>query len=129
MSVEILAPISLGPVLFPYSQGAVVNGLIFTAGQVALDKDNNVVAPGDPYKQTLYALGRVKAVLAEKAATLDDVAFATVYVTSLDHLPDFNKAWQEAFGDHRPARATVIAGLLIDGLVVEITTIAACLSA
>jgi len=36
----------------------------------------------------------------------------------------FNRAWAQEFGAHRPARATVVAGLLIDGLVVEVQSIA-----
>jgi enamine deaminase RidA (YjgF/YER057c/UK114 family) len=35
------------------------------------------------------------------------------------------EGWAEKFGAHRPARATVRADLLLDGLVVEIQAIAA----
>ena len=124
-NVETFNPSSLGPALFPYSQGAVAGGLIFVAGQVALDEQNNVVAPGDPYEQTKYTLGRVQKVLAEKGATLEDIAQTTVYVTDLAHLAGYNKAWSEIFPGHRPTRATLVAGLLIEGLVVEVTAIAA----
>lgn len=98
--------------------------MIFLAGQVALDKENKVVAPGEPYEQTKVTIDRIRKILAETGATLDNVISSTVYITSLDHLPAFNKAWEEEFGSHRPARACVIAGLLIDGLVVEIQSIA-----
>lgn len=124
-NVEVFNPATLGPVLFPYSQGAVASGLLYTAGQVALDEENNVVAPGNAYEQTLYTLERVKKVLAEKELSLDDVISSTIYISDLSHLAGFNKAWEEKFGEHRPARATVVAGLLIEGLVVEITAIAA----
>lgn len=127
--VEVFNPSTLGPVLFPYSQGAVANGFLYTAGQVALDQENVVVAPGDAYEQTLCSLERIEKVLAEKGLTLNDVVSTTVYISDLSHLPTFNKAWEEKFGSHRPARATVVAGLLIDGLVVEITAIAALQSA
>ncbi len=124
-NVETYNPPSLGPAIMPYSNAAVANGLIFVAGQVALDPEANVVFPGDPYEQTKYTLGRVATILAEKGATLDDIAQATVYITDLAHLPHYNKAWAEIFTNHRPARATLVCGLLIDGLVVEITAIAA----
>lgn len=124
-NVETYNPSTLGPVMFPYSQAAVAGGLLFTAGQVALDEENNVVAPNDAYEQTLYTLERVKKVLAEKSATLDDIASTTVYIPDLSHLAGLNKAWSEVFTSHKPARATVVAGLLIDGLVVEVTAIAA----
>ncbi|MUL84759.1 RidA family protein [Mycobacterium sp. CBMA247] len=117
-------PSSFGPALFPYSQAAVANGFVFVAGQVALDDDNNVVAPGDAYEQTKVTLGRISRVLAEVGGTLSDIVTATVFVPGLEHLPKFNKAWEEVFGAHRPARATVVAGLLIDGLVVEVQSTA-----
>lgn len=122
--IQIVNPPSFGEALFPYSQATVVNGLVFVAGQVALDDDNVVVAPGDAYEQTLVALDRVVRVLAEVGGSLDDVVTATVFVSSLEHLSGFNKAWEEKFGSHRPARATVVAGLLIEGLVVEVQSIA-----
>lgn len=122
--IQIINPSTLGPALFPYSQATVANGLVFLAGQVALDDDNKVVAHGDAYEQTLVMLDRVSKVLAEVDGTLDDVVTATVWVTGLEHLPGFNKAWAEKFGEHRPARAAVVAGLLLDGLVVEVQCIA-----
>jgi 2-iminobutanoate/2-iminopropanoate deaminase len=122
--IQIINPSTFGPALFPYSQATVAGGLVFVAGQVALDDDNNVVAPGDAYEQTKVTLDRVSRVLAEVGGTLDDIVTTTVFVPDLEHLPGFNKAWTEVFGDHRPARATVVAGLLIDGLVVEVQSIA-----
>lgn len=123
--VETFNPDSLGPALFPYSNGATAGGLTFTAGQVALDADNNVVAPGDAKAQTVCALDRVRAVLAEKGGGLESIVSTTVYIPSLEYLAPMNEGWVEAFGNHKPARATVVAGLLIEGLVVEITAIAA----
>ena len=35
-----------------------------------------------------------------------------------------NRVWRERFGRHRPARATVVAGLLDERLLVEITALA-----
>lgn len=118
--IKIVNPSTFGPALFPYSQATVAGGLVFVAGQVALDDDNNVVHPDDPYEQTKVMLDRVARVLDEVGGTLSDVLTATVFVTDLKHLPGFNKAWEEKFGTHRPARAAVVAGLLIDGLVVEV---------
>ncbi|MCW2694262.1 MAG: pyrimidine utilization protein [Mycobacterium sp.] len=122
--IRIVNPSDFGPALFPYSQATVANGFVFVAGQVALDDDNNVVAPGDAYEQTLVTLDRVARILSEVGGTLQDIVTATVFVPGLEHLPGFNKAWEEKFGSHRPARAAVVAGLLIDGLVVEVQSTA-----
>ena len=124
-NVETFNPSSLGPAIMPYSNAAVANGFLFVAGQVSLDPEANVVAPNDPYEQTKRILGRIKVILGEKGATLNDIASTSVYITDLAHLPEYNRAWAEIFADHRPARATVVCGLLIEGLVVEVTAIAA----
>lgn len=115
-----LNPDRLGPAIAPYSQATTVGDHVFIAGQVALDAENQVIAPGDAKAQTTAALERVEVILEEAGATLQDIATATVFITDLEHFGPFNEAWAEKFGDHRPARATVIAGLLIEGLVVEI---------
>ncbi len=118
-------PSSLGPAIAPYSQAVVANGFAYLAGQVGLDKDNNVVAPGDVKEQTRVAIDRIKTILAEFDAELTDIVSATVFITDVTDFADFNEAWAEQFGDHRPARACVVAGLLLPGLVVEIQAVAA----
>lgn len=123
--VETFNPSALGPAIMPYSNAAVANGLLFVAGQVALDPEANVVAPNDSYEQTKYIIDRIRVILAEKNATLEDIAQTTVYITDLKYLPEYNRAWSEMFPNHKPARATVVCGLLIEGLVVEVTAIAA----
>lgn len=123
--VETFNPAALGPAIMPYSNASVANGLLFVAGQVALDPEANVVAPNDSYEQTKYIIDRIKVILAEKNATLDDIAQTTVYITDLKYLPEYNRAWSEIFPNHKPARATLVCGLLIEGLVVEVTAIAA----
>jgi 2-iminobutanoate/2-iminopropanoate deaminase len=119
-AITTVNPESLGPAIAPYSQAAVANGLCFIAGQVGLDADNQVIAPGDVKAQTTAAIERMETILAELGASLEDVATATVFITDLDDFAGFNEAWAEKFGDHRPARATVRADLLLEGLVVEI---------
>lgn len=123
-TIETLNPEALGPAIAPYSQGTVANGLCFIAGQVGLDAENQVIAPGDVRAQTTAAIARMETILDEVGGKLTDVVSATVFLTDLDDFAGFNEAWSEKFGDHRPARATVRADLLLEGLVVEIQAIA-----
>jgi 2-iminobutanoate/2-iminopropanoate deaminase len=123
--LSIYNPDTLGPAIAPYSQAVVANGFAYLAGQVGLDADNKVVAPGDVREQTRVSIERIKTILAEFDAELTDIVSATVFITDLDDFAAFNEAWGAAFGDHRPARACVVAGLLLPGLVVEIQAIAA----
>lgn len=123
--IEVCNPDSLGPAIAPYSQATVANGFAYLAGQVSLDKDNNVVSPGQITAQTHVAIGRIRTILQGLGADLGSVVSATVFITNLEDFAAFNDAWAAEFGDHRPARATVVAGLLLPGLVVEIQVVAA----
>ncbi len=69
------------------------------------------------------ALDRVRRVIAEAGGDLSNVVSATVFLTDLANFAAYNEAWVEAFGDHRPARATVRADLLFD-MMVEVQAIA-----
>jgi len=122
--LKILAPPSLGPSLAPYSQGVVANGVVYLAGQVSLNAQGQVVAPGEIGPQTATTIQRMRTLMEEAGGTLDDIVSATVYLTDLSDFPGFNDAWSKEFGDHRPARATVRADLALPGLVVEIMAIA-----
>jgi 2-iminobutanoate/2-iminopropanoate deaminase len=68
-------------------------------------------------------LDRVRRVCEEAGGDLSNVVTATVFLTDLANFESYNEAWVEAFGDHRPARATVQAGLLFD-MLVEVQAIA-----
>jgi 2-iminobutanoate/2-iminopropanoate deaminase len=123
-AITMVNPSTLGPAIAPYSQAVVANGFVYVAGQVALDPNNVVVAPNDIREQTKYAIGRIRTILDECGTSLDRILSSTVFITKLEDFKGFNEAWEAEFGSHRPARATVIAGLLLPGLVVEIQSIA-----
>jgi 2-iminobutanoate/2-iminopropanoate deaminase len=122
--VRQLNPDALGAPLAPYSQATVAGNLVFVAGQVALDAGNRIVAPGDAHEQTKVVLERIETILRELGGSLADVASATVYLTDLALFPAFDAGWVDMLGEHRPARATVRADLLLDGLVVEVQAVA-----
>lgn len=106
------------------SQAALANGLLFISGQVAWDTDANLIAEGDPYGQTHAALDNLEKVLKAAGAGLGDILSATVYLTDASYAAEYNRAWQERFGDKAPPRATCVAGLLAPGLLVEVQAIA-----
>ncbi len=122
--VTLINPSSFAPSLAPYSQGATAGDLIVTAGQVALDNENKIAGLGDVAEQTRVTIERIRTVLAEAGASLTDIFYAQVWLTDMADFPDFNLAWGELFGDHRPARATVRSDLALEGLLIEIQVMA-----
>ena len=73
---------------YGFSHAALQDGgrTLHLAGQVAWDKDCNVVGGDDLAAQTRQALANLKAVLAEAGATPADVVRLRTYV--VDHNPD-----------------------------------------
>lgn len=111
----------------PFSQGIVAppGRLVFVAGQVALDKEGNVIGVGDPAKQTEAALENMKLVLAEAGATLDDVVRLTVFMTDMRNFPAIQESRARYFPQDPPASTTLaITALVNPNLLVEIDAIA-----
>ena len=115
------APAAIGP----YSQGVIANGLLFTAGQVALDPASMQVVEGDVVAQTEQVLRNLGAVLASAGASWADVVKTTVFLTDMRDFPRMNEVYARAMGDARPARSTVQVSGLPRGVLVEIDLIAA----
>ncbi len=114
------APKAIGP----YSQGIVVGGLVFTAGQVAFDPATMDLVIGGVREQTARVLENLRAILEAAGSGLDRVVKTTVFLTDMADFADMNAVYAEAFGNHRPARSTVAVRALPRGARVEIEAIA-----
>lgn len=114
------APAAIGP----YSQAIVAGGLVFTAGQIALDPKTMEIVQGDVAAQTARVMDNLKAVLEAAGAGLDTVVKTTVYLADMADFAAMNEVYGRAFGDHKPARSTVQAAGLPRNVRVEIDTIA-----
>ena len=122
--MHVLNPPELFTPAAGYSQGIAAGNLIFVAGQVSFDSDMKVVGEGDVAAQTRQTLANVEAVLKSAGASLKDVVSTTVFLKSFERYKEYDEVYMECFGDHRPARATVRADLVLPNLLVEIQAIA-----
>lgn len=116
------APKAIGP----YSQAVRVGDMLFCSGQIPIDPATGEVNlfGGDIGKQTALVLKNLAAVIGAAGGTLASVVKTTVYLKSLSDFPAMNAAYAEAFGTHRPARATVAVAQLPKDVGVEIEAIA-----
>jgi 2-iminobutanoate/2-iminopropanoate deaminase len=114
------APAAIGP----YAQGVVVGGMLYTAGQIALDPATGAVVDGGIAAQTRRVLANLGEVLAAAGAGWGDVVKTTVYLVDLSHFPVMNEIYAETLGDARPARSTVQVAALPRGGLVEIDAVA-----
>ena len=115
------APAAIGP----YSQAIVHGGLVFTAGQIALDPATGELVEGDIARQTERVFQNLSAVLEAAGASLSTVVKTTVFLKDMGEFAAMNEVYGRHLGDHRPARSTVQAARLPRDVAVEIECIAA----
>ena len=117
-----------------FSHGFEVRGgrILFLAGQVAFDKDGNVIGKGDIVAQFRQVCENLKAVVEAQGGTLQDVVKLTIYVLDKNNYRANGKAigqvYREYFGRHYPAMTLVEAKGLYDqtgGIMLEIDGFAA----
>ncbi len=114
------APKAIGP----YSQAVVTDGLVFTAGQVALDPKGGELVGTTTAQQTEQVFKNLAAVLAAAGSSLGNVVKATVYLADMADFAAMNEVYAKHFGTHKPARSTVQAAGLPKNARVEIDVIA-----
>lgn len=116
------APKAIGP----YSQAIVTDGggLVYTAGQVALDPQSGELVGRTTAEQTEQVLANLKAVLAAAGTSLANVVKTTVYLADMADFAQMNEVYARHFGTHKPARSTVQAAGLPKNARVEIDVIA-----
>jgi 2-iminobutanoate/2-iminopropanoate deaminase len=108
----------------PYSQGIVLNGCVYTAGQGAIDPSTNKWAGGDIKQQTKLTLENIKAILSAAGSSLDKAVKVTVFLRKKELFAEMNEGYATYFTGVPPARTTVVTDLLRDDMLVEIEAVA-----
>jgi 2-iminobutanoate/2-iminopropanoate deaminase len=107
------------------SSGFRVGNLIVTAGQVSVDENNEVVAPGDFDAQIDNVFRRLEEILKAAGAGLQDVIKTNIYVTDVSNLPKVIEARKRHLSAPYPASTLVgVKDLVFPGLMVEIEVMA-----
>lgn len=114
------APEAIGP----YSQAVAAGEWLFCSGQIALDPGTGALAGSDAAAQARRVLRNLAAVLEAGGSGLDRVVRTTIFLVDMADFAAVNEVYAEAFGCHRPARATVAVAALPKGARVEIDAIA-----
>ena len=99
---------------------------IFTTGQIALDKEGNVLYPDDPAKQAVFIYESLDKILHESGASLDDVVKTTVYLINMADFSKISAVRNKYFKNAEPVSTLVeVSKLVKPGCRVEIEVIAA----
>jgi 2-iminobutanoate/2-iminopropanoate deaminase len=124
-AIDIVSTDSAPKAIGPYAQATIVNDLVFTAGQVALDPTTMEVVPGGVAEQTTQVLKNLAAVLTAAGTDFSRVVKTNVFLVDMADFAAMNEVYAKAFGTHRPARSTVAVVGLPRGVRVEIECVAA----
>ena len=115
------APAAVGA----YSQATTTDDLAFTAGQIPLTPEGDLLDGADIDIQTEQALENVEAVLEAAGASMADVLKMTVYLADIDDFEEMNDIYETFFDEDPPARSAIGVDALPKGVGVEIEAIAA----
>ena len=107
-----------------YSQATETDDLVFTAGQIPLTPDGDLLDHADIDVQTEQALENVEAILEAAGSSMDDALKITVYLTDIEQFETMNDVYETFFEADPPARSAVEVAALPKGVGVEIEAVA-----
>ncbi|WP_416838585.1 RidA family protein [Haloferax sp. DFSO52] len=114
------APAAVGA----YSQATTNGSLLFTAGQIPLTPDGELLDDEDIATQTKQSLDNVMAILDEAGADASDVMKTTVFLADIGDFDEMNETYATYFDEEPPARSAVEVANLPKGVGVEIEAVA-----
>ena len=113
------APAAVGP----YSQAVVINGLVYTSGQIALDPTTGELVGTTIEEQAEQVMKNLVAIM-EAAGTKPENAVKTLcFLTDINDFAAFNAVYARYFTE-KPARSCVGIQSLPKGAICEVEVIA-----
>ncbi len=112
------APGAIGP----YSQGFIVNGFVFTSGQIPVDPSTGAIPEGIS-AQAEQSCKNVTAILMAAGSSADKVIKTTCFLADMGDFAAFNEVYAKYFTG-KPARSCVAVKTLPKNVLCEIEAIA-----
>jgi 2-iminobutanoate/2-iminopropanoate deaminase len=116
------APKAIGP----YSQAVIDpnSGLVFTAGQIAIDPSTGEIVGGDVADQARQVFENLRNVLQAAGLDFGNVLKATVFLKNMDDFTRVNEVYSQYFQRDFPARSAIEVARLPRDVLLEIEMIA-----
>lgn len=109
----------------PYNQAVLINNILYTSGQIALDLEGNLVLENIE-KETHQVFKNLKAILNQANLDFKNVIKASIFLKNMDDFEKVNSIYGSYFsGSISPARETVQVARLPKNVNIEISLIAA----
>ncbi len=113
------APAAIGP----YSQGYIVNGLLFTSGQIPLNPATGEIVGTTIEEQTHQVMKNLGALLEAAGISYDKVVKTTCFLADMNDFAQFNAVYAE-YMTEKPARSCVAVKTLPKNVLCEVELIA-----
>ncbi len=114
------APAAVGA----YSQATTNGDILFTAGQLPLTTDGELLDDEPVSVQTEQALSNVEAILAAEGLDMSDVLKMTIFLQDIEDFDEMNETYAEFFDEDPPARSAIEVGNVPKGAAIEVEAIA-----
>jgi 2-iminobutanoate/2-iminopropanoate deaminase len=122
--IERLSPPGVPAPRGPYSPAVKAGGFVYVSGQVAVDTSTNQLSLGDVQHETRLILNNTMKILEGAGASMAQVIKCNVYLAKGSDFGAMNEVYAEFFGEHKPARTTIVCQFAMPELKVEIDCIA-----
>ena len=114
------APAAIGP----YSQGIIVNGMLFASGQIPINPATGEIEGTDIAAQAELVCKNIGALLAEAGTDYTKVVKTTCFLADMGDFAVFNEVYAKYFTE-KPARSCVAVKTLPKNVLCEVEIIAA----
>ena len=114
------APAAIGP----YSQGIIINGLLFASGQIPINPATGEIEGTDIVAQAEQVMKNIGAVLNEAGTGYENVVKTTCFLADMGDFATFNEVYARYFTE-KPARSCVAVKTLPKNVLCEVEVIAA----
>lgn len=96
--------------------------MILLSGQIALDKQGNLIGRNNLAQQTKQVLTNIQNIIAESGGTMDDVIKIGIYMIDISQVSTMREVRDEFFNSQRPPASTLVqvSKLFRDDLLIEI---------
>ena len=113
------APAAIGP----YSQAMILNGVLFTSGQIPVDPENGAIVAGGIAAQAEKVMKNIGAILEKAGAEYASVLKTTCFLSDMNDFVAFNEVYAKYFTE-KPARSCVAVKTLPKNVLCEVEVIA-----
>ena len=113
------APAAIGP----YSQGIIVDKMLFASGQIAINPATGEIEGTDIVAQTTQVMKNIGAILVEAGCDYASVVKTTCFLADMAAFATFNEIYAQYFTE-KPARSCVAVKTLPKNVLCEVEVIA-----